>query len=78
MKYYPNEKSVNAIYLCLRSISPIHRAILNFKCWATQFSLQVNKIVVFFLKPLLMSEFHSLEYSYQTRVMILNEKLVPE
>jgi len=25
-----------------------------------------------------MSEFHSLECSYQTRVMILNEKLVPE
>lgn len=76
---YPNDKSVNARSLCLCSISPVvHKAFLNFRCWATQFSLPVTKTVAFFLKPLLMTEFHSLECSYQTSVMILNKNLVPE
>lgn len=60
---------------------PFHQykqAFLIFKCWSTQFSLQVNRIVVFFLKPLLIPEFHSLECSYQIYVVIPNEELVPE
>lgn len=64
--------------MLMLSFTIAHKAFLNFKCWATQFSVPVNKIRGFFLKPLFMTEFHSLECSYQTSVMILNKNLVPE
>lgn len=51
MIYYLSEKSVHALDLRLYSSLPIHRAILNFKCWAPKFFSQVNKIMFLFLKP---------------------------